>query len=401
MIRKFLFLFSFCIYAPWASGQYMFRLNDKDITCLNYIGGDEFNTNRLDTSAWIDRLPYSRVTVRERSFYASENVIVGNGVLTLITKPEKRKYVLESYLYDTVLFTKNKNFPNQYGEITTDYTAGMIWSRKPYAHGYFECKIKLEFKRGMWPAFWLYGKEGNEIDFVEYKGERNKQMHIDVHCPTGCRNYIQGALGYRKRFGHWVDVNGSIADQYHLVSGWWNKDGVRFYLNGNLLGIYRGSILAPQDIIVGLGLASDDGPFNPGPDASTIFPCKLEVDYIRAWSVDSVLPSTAFEKLDFSSLPRVNYNLVPKGKIKFKRKVKGEIYEDVFISILPLGIGKWIVNTNGLTKGDSVILQFISGNKVIKQLQLSANGDNIIELASKEGVEVKVIYKGNNYVKKF
>lgn len=400
MIRTRLILILLLNIGTGVSGQHLFRLNDKGITCLNYVGGDEFNGNKLDTSVWLDRLPYSRVTVREQSFYASENVTVANGTLTIIAKPEKRKYVLESYLYDSVLFEKNKSYPNEKGELTTKYTAGIIWSRKPYNHGYFECKIKSEFKRGMWPAFWLYGKDGNEIDFVEYKGERNKQIHIDVHCPNGCKNYIQGAFGYRKRFGHWVDVNGNMTGQYHVVSGWWNKDGVRFYLNGNLLGIYRGSILAPQDIILGMGLASDDGPFSPGPNASTTYPCKFEVDYVRAWSADSAMPPSSLQKMDFRSLPSANYNLVPKSKIKFKRKVKSEIYEDVFVSILPQGAGKWILNTNGLPKGENVIMQFITASRVIKQMQITTNGDNITELPDSNGFEVKVIYKGNSFVKK-
>jgi beta-glucanase (GH16 family) len=52
-------------------------------------------------------------------------------------------------------------------------------------YGYFEISAKLPDGPGVWPAFWLIGKDKSqgtsEIDVFEYYGVRNNKLHITEH----------------------------------------------------------------------------------------------------------------------------------------------------------------------------------------------------------------------------
>ncbi|MBL7930375.1 MAG: family 16 glycosylhydrolase, partial [Bacteroidia bacterium] len=265
-------------------GQFLFQI-DKD-TCIkwNYLEGDEFNGKHYREDLWSSGFPWSRSLISEDIYYSDKNVLVDSGLAKFRVNREKTITKLYDWEHDSVSFKRENKFPDNEGRYELSYTGGLLWSKKKYRYGYFEARFKNPQSTGFWPAFWLYGEKTNEIDFMELKGEKTSQLHVDIHCPEGCRNYIEGFFGYRKAFGHWVKTTGDFAKEFDVISGEWQPSYVKYYLNGNLIAYFSGNIDVPLALTVGNGKAHEGGPFAPGVNEKTLFPSDFIVDYVRIWS---------------------------------------------------------------------------------------------------------------------
>src|ERR1035437_9776703 len=133
---------------------------------LILVFDDEFDGDSLDASKWITWFPYTatgndscefcRTHGNEGEIYLDSNVVVSNGTLKLIAKRQT-----------TTWYTA-----------TRDYTSGMIESREGWMYGLFETRCKIPYGMGFWPAFWLFGGNGTEIDDFEIGGQSPSYPHI-------------------------------------------------------------------------------------------------------------------------------------------------------------------------------------------------------------------------------
>lgn len=266
------------------SAQYMWQFNKDTVVSWYYNDGDEFNGDQLDRNLWETKLGWGRAVMSQDIYFTDgANLEEKGGVLSFILKKEDLKAAVNPWEIDSSYIRKN-NISIPDGMYNFKYTAGLIWSKQKYKYGYFEIRFKCpKNAKGVWPAFWTFGGNKNdEIDFFEIKCEKNNYVHVDVHCPDGCANY-PAIFGTHKDWGGWIKADSYFHDGFNTIAGEWGEGYVKWYLNGKGIAYFTGKFETPMNLIANTSQAKDGGPFNPGPDASTVYPAVMDVDYIRVW----------------------------------------------------------------------------------------------------------------------
>ncbi|MGZ3272331.1 MAG: glycoside hydrolase family 16 protein [Caulobacteraceae bacterium] len=151
------------------------------------------------------------------------------------------------------------------------YTSGLISSQPSFAqaYGYFEAKVKLPKGKGLWPAVWMLPADFGwppEIDIMESIGNP-LQAFMTVHSgPVPTKG---------------VEVHPS-SDGFHTYAVAWDAQNVVFYLDG----VETQRMATPADmhkpmyVVANLALGGD---WAGTPDASTAFPARFSIRYIRAY----------------------------------------------------------------------------------------------------------------------
>lgn len=356
----------------------MFQLKPDTIIRWNYFFGDEFSNSDIIDEKWHRGYPWGGLSIAEDEYADPNNLKLKNGILELYANRSNELKKFPDWMIDS-------NAMKKYGKKLIDgkyplkFTGSAIWSKNPIRYGYFECRCKMPAGKGLWPAFWLYGGNPNdEIDFMELKGERPNEIHVDVHCPERCDGGYPGILGLPKNWGEWVKVSSNINQEWNIVSGIWMPGYVMFYLNGDPLAYFKGSFKNSMNVIANLAVAVDGRAFKPGPDANTPFPAKMEVDYIRVWKVpeDSAFMQRNILSFDFDENTK-NLNLSKSELPKFKkvkpymRKKKKMKKELGFISFYPMSNSLYkITNNSGINFSFRVIVKN-QKNEIIKEQNFS------------------------------
>lgn len=144
--------------------------------------------------------------------------------------------------------------------------------------------------KGLWPAFWMLGNNikevgwpaCGEIDLLENIGGEPSTIHGTLHGPGYSAGSGIGAsytLGKKQRF----------ADAFHVFAAEWEPGAIRFYVDDALYKTTTPANLPPgttwvfdHPFFVILNVAvGGDWPGNP--DSSTVFPQRMEVDYVRIY----------------------------------------------------------------------------------------------------------------------
>ena len=157
------------------------------------------------------------------------------------------------------------------------------------AYGRFEARVKIPYGQGIWPAFWMLGSNINkvgwpkcgEIDVMENIGREPSTAHGTIHGPG-----YSGANG----IGAAYDLPaGSFADDFHVFAIEWEPGAIRWYVDGSLY-----QTRTPADLPSGAAWVFDHpffmllnlavgGNWPGSPDATTVFPQRMYVDYVRVY----------------------------------------------------------------------------------------------------------------------
>lgn len=157
-------------------------------------------------------------------------------------------------------------------------------------YGRFEARIKIARGQGMWSAFWMLGNnidsvgwaQCGEVDVMENIGREPSTVHGTIHGPG-----YSGANGIGAPFS--LTNNQTFADDFHVYAAEWTENKIAFYVDGNL---YKTITL--QDLPAGkvwvydhpffmiLNLAIG-GSWGGAPDATTVFPQTMLIDYVRVY----------------------------------------------------------------------------------------------------------------------
>jgi beta-glucanase (GH16 family) len=173
-----------------------------------------------------------------------------------------------------------------------NYTSARLKSQGRFAqeYGRFEARIKVPYGRGIWPAFWLLGDDFptagwpacGEIDIMENLGSQPSTIHGTMHGP--------GYSGENSLSGSFTFPNAHVGDDFHVFAAEWEPQAVRFYVDGELYQTKTPADLPPgkrwvfdHPFFVVLNLAVG-GSLPGSPEASTVFPQRLLVDYVRVYS---------------------------------------------------------------------------------------------------------------------
>ena len=287
-------LLSFLLYliSVNVGAQVLYRIDESKISKFNYYEGDEFNTGNIDPEFWNYGMNWGNVFLRQNTGFSPENVILEDGIVRFVSKKEIKKIPINNWEIDSAYLKINpRKIEN--GFIEVDHTSGCLSTKKAYRFGVFEIRFKAQDGKGTWPAFWLFGGQPNEeIDVFELKGERNNEIHVDVHCPTGCdKGYKKNKWSIKRNWGAWIKTKTYLKDEFNIMLAEWDKEGVSWFLNGYPVAYWKGNFNTHMNLLVNNMVARDGEAFKPGPDEKTQWPNYFDVDYIRIWKADSLSDS--------------------------------------------------------------------------------------------------------------
>jgi beta-glucanase (GH16 family) len=247
-------------------------VNAVNADCYSLVWSDEFDQPTLNSSNWNVEVNNFGGYNNELQYYTNrpENVRIENGNLVI----EARK---ETYL-------------------GREYTSGRLNSsnKKSWQYGKIEAKMKLPYGNGMWPAFWMMGNSGNwpangEIDIMELVGG-NK-------CGSECgdnktHGYAWWSDNGDKSAGTQAPIlaSGKYADDYHVFAVEWTATSIKWSIDGNVFYTLNTSSAAmsefqqPFYLLLNVAVGGD---WPGSPDASTVFPQKMLVEYVRVYQKTS------------------------------------------------------------------------------------------------------------------
>ncbi|MEQ8548831.1 MAG: glycoside hydrolase family 16 protein [Cyclobacteriaceae bacterium] len=242
------------------------------ITPLTYEGmkliwQDEFSGTSLNTSNW----NYETGTGNsgwgnnELQYYRQENTKVADGFLTI----EAKREAFSGSAYTSSRLTTQNKFTVQYGRI--------------------DIRAQMPEGQGIWPALWMLGENittvgwprCGEIDIMEMIGGgdgRDNTVHGTIHWDNN---------GDRANFGGSRKLlTGNLSDRFHVYSIIWDANSIKWYIDDIQYHIadispaglseFRNKFFFIMNVAVG-------GNWPGSPNATTLFPQKMNVDYIRVF----------------------------------------------------------------------------------------------------------------------
>ena len=230
------------------------------------VWSDEFNGTTLDENSWTKEVGGGGWGNNELQYYTNREVnsFLENGNLVI-------QAVAETYG-------------------GREYTSARIKSqdKRFFKYGKIEAGIKLPYGQGLWPAFWMLGQNIStvgwpscgEIDIMEMVGGSNgdNTSYGTAHWEDNGQHLQSG--------GSYTLNSGIFADDFHKFSIIWEYQTIRWYVDDNLF--YTLSITPfdrtefHKDFFIILNVAvGGNWPGPPGP--STVFPQRMEIDYVRVY----------------------------------------------------------------------------------------------------------------------
>jgi beta-glucanase (GH16 family) len=176
--------------------------------------------------------------------------------------------------------------------ITRNYTSARLLTKNKFSqtYGRFEARIKVPYGQGIWPAFWMLGNDIDiagwptcgEIDIMENIGKEPSIVHGTLHGPG-----YSGGNGVTASFS--LPGSRKFSDDYHTFAVEWEADVIRFYVDERLYRTRTPADLPPgkawvfnHPFFLILNVAVG-GNFPGSPDATTVFPQNMKVDYVRVY----------------------------------------------------------------------------------------------------------------------
>jgi hypothetical protein len=176
--------------------------------------------------------------------------------------------------------------------VTREYTSARLITKNKLSlqYGRFEARLKLPYGQGIWPAFWMLGNDIDsvgwpqcgEVDIMENIGKEPAIIHGTIHGPG-----YSGGSGLSSSYS--LPNNQPFADSFHTFAVEWEPNVVRFYCDGILYKtrtpadlpagktwVYNHPFFIIMNVAVGGGWPGN-------PDATTVFPQTMLVDYVRVY----------------------------------------------------------------------------------------------------------------------
>lgn len=239
---------------------------------------DEFNGDHVDTAKWSYGLPWGNQfnPASDMATYTLDNPGINN----------PNVYVGGGYLY---LVATHTPYPAERGKDHTQYmepyTSGCLTTTNKFTqtYGKFETRAKLPAGKGLHMGFWLLSAKTHgpqELDVFENIGQKPSEVFMTDHYdPHDMHRIVQGKF----------DGPDFSAD-FHVYSLIWAPTTVSWYVDDRLRYSATNapdkqvSPAVPMEVLLSMQVR---GPHSwPGaPDANTIFPAKMTIDYVRVYSM--------------------------------------------------------------------------------------------------------------------
>ena len=234
---------------------------------------DEFDGSSIDQTKWQHEINANGGGNNELQYYTARlaNSRVEEGILVIEALSEQ--------------FTDSQG--------TRDYTSAKMTTRGrgDWLYGRFEVRAKLPVGKGLWPAIWMmptdneYGgwAASGEIDIMEIIGNQPDKIHGTLHYggvyPTNRSSGTSHVL-----------PTGSAHSSFHTYVVEWDESEIRWFVDDFQFARQTSwsttghPFPAPFDKRFYMILNVAVGGNWPGsPDPTTVFPQRMEVDYVRVF----------------------------------------------------------------------------------------------------------------------
>lgn len=234
------------------------------------VWSDEFNGGSIDTNHWeFETGNRGGWGNNELEFYTArpDNAYVGDGVLHIVARRENTN----GCAYTSARLKSEGLFEQKYGR--------------------FEFRAKFPRGKGYWPAVWLMPRDSvyggwpacGEIDVAENRGDYPAVVQGTIH-------YAGPEGGHLQSTGLYTFAPGAGAGSFHTYLLEWTSNSISWYVDNQLYetqtnwstagGRYPAPFNQPFYIIMNLAVG---GIYDGDPDADTVFPGEMQVDYVRVY----------------------------------------------------------------------------------------------------------------------
>ncbi len=243
---------------------------------LTLVWSDEFDSAQLDPESWFfEEGDGSQYGIpgwgnNELQWYLPDSAHLENGNLIITAREEASNGM--------------------------NYTSARINTRDRFAfrYGRIEARVRLPGGQGIWPAFWMLPQDNayggwaasGELDVLEA-----------VNLGVNGNNSVYGTIHYG---GEWPNntftggeyvVATDATGEFHIYAVEWDPTEIRWYVDDVMYQMQNSwsstgaAFPAPFDdefyILFNVAVGGNwPGP----PNASTVFPVTMEVDYVRVYS---------------------------------------------------------------------------------------------------------------------
>ena len=256
----------------------------SDPTVWSLLWSDEFNgavNSPIDSTRWTAEVGGNGWGNQELEYYTNRIDNAYQSAGSLVIKAIKER------------FTGSDN-------VTRDYTSARLITKNKFTvkYGRVEARLKVPFGQGIWPAFWMLGDNIDtvgwpncgEMDIMENIGREPTIVHGTLHGPG-----YSGGNGLSSSYS--LPTNQPFANDFHVYAIEWEPGVVRFYCDGILYKTRTTADLPPgtawvfdHPFFLILNVAVG-GSWPGNPDATTMFPQAMSVDYVRVYQRST--PSTS------------------------------------------------------------------------------------------------------------
>ena len=174
----------------------------------------------------------------------------------------------------------------------SNYTSSRLttMNKKEFKYGRIDMRAALPEGQGIWPALWMLGADFQqvswpscgEIDIMELVGNLPNRVYGTAHYG------VSGTFNTSKGSSTTLSGGAKFSEEFHVFSIDWQEDSITWLMDDQPF-----FTLTPADIDGNVWRFNDEfffianlavgGNWPGSPDASTVFPQRLIVDYIRVF----------------------------------------------------------------------------------------------------------------------
>lgn len=234
---------------------------------MDLIWRDEFVNNELNSSNWTQEFGDNWFN-NELQTYTDEgrNTWIQNGNLIIEARNEPSPYGGNNQYTSARIITENK-FEFQYGRV--------------------DIRAAMPEGQGLWPALWTLGAnisevswpKCGEIDILEMLGGGTENIaHNALHW--------QGDVDKESHGNAYTIPSGSLHGEFHVYSIIWDETSITYLIDNverDVINIEASDMTEfhlPHFLIMNVAVGGD---WPGSPDATTVFPQQMIVDYVRVF----------------------------------------------------------------------------------------------------------------------
>lgn len=231
------------------------------------VWSDEFDSTALNANNWNYETGANGWGNNELENYTAgtNNAYIENGNLVI----EAKKEISGSAGYSSARLTSK--------------------GKQKFSHGKIEFRAKLPATKGIWPALWMLGENIDQVGWPTC-GEIDIMELINKEQPSkiyGTGHWAANG-GHASAGGNFTLSSGYYSDAFHLFAIEWDGNQIKWLMDNNqYYQLNRADVTGdsyPFDKEFYLIMNVAVGGNWPGnPDASSVFPQKMLVDYVRVY----------------------------------------------------------------------------------------------------------------------